>query len=148
MRLQDEHRVDRRQRALAAFLLLFACEDSAVYLDGTPQPCVIETDVETCESSYVPVWHNVYGRTLAPGQSCNCHASPELEGSVRSGLVLEGSTQAYWQLLDDVWVRPGDAACSRLIRILETTMPAEGGLDEGDVCSIARWVEAGARAAR
>ena len=65
MRLQDEHRVDRRQRALAAFLLLFACEDSAVYLDGTPQPCVIETDVETCESSYVPVWHNVYGRTVA-----------------------------------------------------------------------------------
>lgn len=122
-----------------------ACQEPNLVFDTPPEPCVIDTDVEACVPSYEPTWNNVYERTLAPGQSCSCHSKMHLEGAVRSGLYFNGSTRTFDQLVEGRWVEPGEAVCSRLIWSLETTMPAEGGLSEGDVCAIAKWVEAGAR---
>ena len=138
----------RRRRRLALLPLLGAagCLEPNLVFDTPPEPCVIDTDVETCVPSYEPTWHNVYERTLAPGQSCSCHSLLHLEGAVKSGLHFRASVQTYELLIDERWVKPGEPVCSRLIWSLETTMPpGGGGLDEGDVCSIARWIESGAR---
>lgn len=131
----------RRLAALACLAVLAGCpaDDEVV--------CA-EIDVTTCTPTYTPTFDNVFSRTLQP--TCgvaggSCHGPDGAKG----GLVLAEADAAHAALLDGR-VEPGDAACSLIVRRLESTdrgfrmPPGSSALSAGERCAIEQWIEAGA----
>jgi hypothetical protein len=122
-------------------------------------PMCAEVDATSCTPLYAPTFDRVFSQTLAP--RCGvaggaCHGESGADGAVDGGLVLAEEDAAHAILLEgsgasgEPFVRPGDAACSLLVVRLvlddpELRMPpGTAGLPEGELCSVAQWVQEGA----
>jgi hypothetical protein len=130
-------------------LVAVACFAALATLTACPaDDACIEVDVSACTPLYAPTFDNVFSRTLEPtcgvaGSSCHSAAG------AKAGLVFEDADDAYDALLDGR-VEPGDPGCSLIVRRLESSdrsfkmPPGSRVLDEGERCSIERWIATGA----
>jgi hypothetical protein len=128
-------------RFACCLLLLVACGEE-------PGPSCPPLAAQ-CSTQYEPVFEQVYSNTLA--RSCgvggsSCHAAAGAQGD----LVLDDIDSAHAQLLLNERVLPGDAACSMLIQRLDhadpaRVMPPGAKLSASEICSVRRWIEAGAQ---
>lgn len=136
-------------RIFAAGLLLGAalgCAGDTDCVEGLPADCAPE---------YPATFEQVHARTLAP--SCAvaggaCHAADGKQGGLDLSDV-EGAflalTQAPATSASGARVVPGDAACSLLVRRIESArldevMPPGAPLREGVRCAIRTWIDEGA----
>ncbi len=134
----------------APWLLLWIGCVALGFAGGCGDECVeVRTD---CAPLYEPTFDNVYHNTLA--QSCavggsSCHTASGAQG----GMSFVDADQAYRMLtgaIDDKQrVIAGDASCSLLVARIaapedEDVMPPGSRLPDNEVCSIVKWVEAGA----
>jgi hypothetical protein len=123
---------------------------------GTDAPdrpaCLNGLNVDTCELAYAPDYNILFERVFAPSCTSSggaCHGS----GGGQGGLVFLEEAASHADLLapkpGGARVKPGDAACSELVVRLDSighswSMPPATPLDEGQRCSIRRWIQAGA----
>ena len=127
---------------LAALLGLSACSSDP------PAMTCSAIDLE-CTPAYEPTFDEVFTRTLKPscaksGPSCHGNAGRQRD------LVFEDADTAYRLLVDHGLVRPGDAACSRVVVNVTSTdpfvrMPPAMALPADAQCAIARWIQDGAQ---
>jgi hypothetical protein len=128
-------------RLVALSLLVIACGDE-------PAPNCFQLEAD-CSPLYEPIFEQVYTNTLA--RSCgvgigSCHAATGAKGD----LVLDDADIAHAQLMLNDRVIPGDAACSMLIKRLDhetpsLVMPPGAKLSAAEICSVRKWIEAGAQ---
>ncbi|MBX7080242.1 MAG: hypothetical protein K1X88_13690 [Nannocystaceae bacterium] len=151
-----------RRFALAAACLLGAvlgtpgCDGDDGGDDGEqPLPRCVEVDT-ACAPLYQPVYDEIYTRTLvakcATGGG-SCHASGDALGAADNGLAFVDADASHALLTqdrgDDTFVAAGDPGCSGLMVRLTIDdavrgMPPGAPLAEGERCTIAQWIEAGA----
>lgn len=138
-------------RSLAALLagcaLALACGDDT----GDDGALCVDLPAQDCAQSYPPTWDEVWAQTVQP--SCTpgedaCHASANASGS-QGGLIFSDQATSYRSLLDGGFLDPEDPGCSDfMVRMLTEDpvlrMPPGMTVDEGHLCSITRWIEAGA----
>lgn len=125
--------------------------------DGTTlAPACVEVSPSSCAPLYTPSFDEVYTRTLVP--SCasgggSCHGNADASGAEAHGLFVDDADATHARLLqdrgDDTFVVAGDAACSSLVVRLVVDddvlrMPVGTSLSEGEICSVAQWIENGA----
>lgn len=129
-------------RLLVLTLLVASCGGDV----SAPNCLQLEPD---CSPLYDPVFNQVFSNTLA--RSCgvgagSCHAAAGAKG----GLVLDDADIAHAQLMLNDRVIPGDAACSVLLKRLDhqtpsRVMPPGAKLSAAEICSVRKWIEAGAQ---
>lgn len=142
--------------ALALVAALCGCDGGAD--DGpTEAPACVDVSPSTCAPLYTPSFDEVYTRTLMP--SCatgggSCHGNADATGAEAHGLFIDDAEATHARLLQDrgdaTFVVAGDAACSSLVvRLLVDDdvlrMPVGASLSEGEICSVAQWIENGAQ---
>lgn len=129
--------------ASATIIALASCSGD----DEPPKSSCVQVDT-SCAPLYEPTYEQVFARTLKPScalSGVSCHASTGAQG----GLVFEDPAEAHQRLLDSGRVKPGDPACSELVRRLASTepmvrMPPGRPLDAAEQCAIVRWIANGA----
>lgn len=131
-----------------------ACRDDADGDGGEPPQCVENLHAQ-CTPGFMPTWDNVYRFVIE--QRCGgasgvaCHGREGMQG----GLGLFSKDGSYAGLVGgeggEPRVTPGDAACSTLMKRLETSdtalrMPlgANMPLSATDRCAIQQWIAQGA----
>ena len=106
------------------------------------------TDLDTaCAPLYQPTFQNVFDQTLVPTCGIAGSACHGADGR-QAGLVFAEIEEAHRLLLDGR-VEAGDAACSLLMRRLESDdsgfqMPPGRKLNEAERCAIQQWIGNGA----
>lgn len=123
----------------ALFVIVAGCNGGDECLADLPADCA---------PLYEPTFQNVFDETLT--QSCatagaSCHAA---EGA-QAGLVLGDIDTAHAGLLDGR-VEPGSAACSLMMRRIESDdpgfqMPPGRKLSDAERCAIQKWIDGGAK---
>ena len=113
-------------------------------------PCV-EGLSTACQPTYdPPIWSTIHAKILAPTCATGrgtCH-TPDF---APNGLVLSDPDQSYGELLDGRRVIPGNPACSLLEKRLQSSDPSyrmprgPTPLSSGDLCTITKWIAAGAQ---
>jgi hypothetical protein len=144
-------------RHLRRIVLLGWCASLAGCPDDEGAPACLELDVEACAPLYPPRFDQVYTETLEPRCSVaggSCHANPEAIGAA-GGFWFDTPERAHDILLEEraagPWVIPGDAQCSPLMHRLDSDdpffvmPPGSQPMSLGVRCSIAQWIEGGAR---
>jgi hypothetical protein len=132
---------------MLAMLPALACETQE---DPAPPACV-DFDASSCAPLYAPTFDDVFTRTLVP--SCatgggSCHASASALGARDNGFFVDDTDATHARVTAD-FVEAGDAQCSPIVvRLLvddpDLRMPPGGELAEGEICSVAQWIEMGA----
>lgn len=128
------------------FLVAAATLLASVSCSETTTACV-EIDPE-CQPLYEPTYEQIFTRTLKPtcGVGSRCHSA----AGRRGGLVFEDLSSSHEDLLESGVVKPGDAACSKLVRRIESRGSAQmppapaDPLSAGERCAIEKWISEGA----
>jgi hypothetical protein len=133
---------------LASSALLVACGSSG----GSDEPACLPAPVSTdCTPLYAPTFENVFGQTLSMKCAVSgCHKAPD----AKAGMELDNIDTAYTELLtksttSEPRVKAGDLQCGKVIVRLDTkgesySMPPSNPLMETELCSIRKWIAAGA----
>ena len=138
--------------SFAAALAVVACTSSPP--EPIEPPCVADLD-EACQPTYdPPVFDTIYAKILHPTCASGrgtCHTSDAQKG----GLVFEGPDRAYALLMGQDGSRPrvlgGDPSCSVIVKRLTSDDPAyhmppgSTPLTDGEICTITKWIAAGAK---
>jgi len=144
--------------ALGLVTLVAGCPDDGDEGDGDDDGSLacVDVDPDGCAELYPPSWDRVYTDTLvnkcATG-GLSCHGSADAEGAALGGLFFAEPSAAHALLLEDrgeeSYVIPGDPDCSLLVIRLATDdpirrMPPGSTLQDGEICSVAKWIAQGA----
>jgi hypothetical protein len=127
--------------------ILCACSSPAPA--GPDEPACVSNMATDCSPLYTPTYDEVFTRTLKPtcGRSgASCHGP----GGAQGGLKIDEADSTYESLVHGsaARVRPGDPACSPVIKRLfatdESVMPPGRALSPEEKCSIVQWIAQGA----
>jgi len=128
-------------RVMGLVVVMVACGDE-------PTEPICPPVAAECTPQYEPVFDSVYTNTIQ--RSCgvganSCHGA----GSTASGLDLSSPMVAHEQLLEKNRVIPNDPACSVMVQRMNHSdpsllMPPGSPLSAAEICSVQKWIEAGA----